>query len=213
RRAVATARAQEPLLQRAPPKAPAADEKTSDIVLKHLMQPFEFSVEMKGPKPAGYVKVNKAGAKASVKISPSETTDGDVSVGATPSGKTGDKNGVAIAIAAEAKQKTKTELSKQFDKGGADLVKSVTGKDNALKTEFFGKAKAEAKAGASGGKPEASTKLGFEFGVDAAIFGDTKVTLQVKLTLIGLKAKKGEKGLEFEATAFSAEPSQKLSVK
>jgi hypothetical protein len=210
-RAIATVRA--PLIQRAPPKAPAADEKTSDIVLKHLMQPFEFSVETKGPKPTGYVKINKAAAKASVKISPSETTDGDVTAGATPSGKAGDKTGVAIAIAAEAKQKTKTELSKATDKGVSDLVKAVTGKDNALKTEFFGKAKAEAKAGKSGGKGEASTKLGFDFGMDATIFGDAKVTLQCKITLIGLKAKQGAKGLEFEANAFSAEPNAKLSVK
>jgi hypothetical protein len=214
RRAAATAR--EPMIQRAPPKAPAApaaDEKTSDIVLKHLLQPLEFSVETKGPKPTGYVKINKASAKISVKISPSETTDGDVGAGAPVSGKTGDKNGVAIAIAAEAKQKTRTELNKQFDKGVSDLVKAVTDKDNALKTEFFGKAKAEAKAGSSGGKPEASTKLGFDVGMDATIFGGAKVTLQCKLTLIGLKAKKGEKGLEFEATAFSAEPSAKVSVK
>src|SRR5262249_10058755 len=134
-----------------------------------------------GPKPTGYVKMNKASLKGGVKITPSEVTDGDVSVGATPSGKTGDKNGTAIAIAAEAKQKTRTDLTKEYDKAISDLVKSVTGKDDALKTELFAKAKAEAKRASSGGKAEYSAKVGFDFGIDAAIFGVAKVTTQVKI--------------------------------
>jgi hypothetical protein len=216
RKAMATAHVQPPLIQRAPPKAPAApaaDEKTSDIVLKHLMQPLELSLETKGPKPTGYVKLNKASLKGSVKISPSEVTDGDVSVGGVPSARGGDKTGTAIAIAAEAKQKTQTDLTKHYDKAISEFVKSVTGKDNALKTELFAKAKAEAKRATAGGKSEYSAKVGFDFGIDAAVFGVAKVTTQVKLTLVGIKAKPGGKGFEFEATAFAAEPSQKVAVK
>ncbi len=92
--------------------------------------------------------------------------------------KTDDEEWLGISVAA-AKQKTRTELTKKLDDGVSSLIKSMTGQNNALKTELFAKAKAEAKGGSSGGKKEFSTKVGFDFGVDATIFGVAKVTMQV----------------------------------
>ncbi len=215
-----SARMKQPLIQRAGPDhgaAPAgakdSDKSLSDLLLSHLQAPVDVSLETK-PGGAGYVKCNKAGMKGQIKISPSKTADGDTTGGAGVGGKDqDDKKGLAITIAAEAKTQLQKSLTDQLSKAVSDLVKSMSGKDNALKMELFAKAKAEAKAAKSGGKPELSTKVGYDFGLDATLFGGVKVTFTVKLTLIGLKLKKGSKGFEFEANAFAAEASQKVAVK
>ncbi len=182
-------------------------------MLSHLQAPVDVSLETK-PGGAGYVKCNKAGMKGQIKISPSKTADGDPTGGPGVGGKDQDgKKGMAVTIAAEAKTQLQRSLTDQLSKAVSDLVKSMSGKDNALKMELFAKAKAEAKAAKSGGKPELSTKVGYDFGLDATLFGGVKVTFTVKLTLIGLKLKKGSKGFEFEANAFAAEASQKVAVK
>ncbi len=173
---------------------------------------MDVSLEMK-PGGAGYVKCNKVSMKGQIKLSPSHVDDGATTVGPGGGAKGGEKNGMAVSIVAEAKTQLQKSLTDQMSKAVSDLVKSMTGKDNALKMELFAKAKAEAKAAKSGGKPELSTKVGYDFGLDATLFGGVKVTFTVKLTLIGLKLKKGSKGFEFEANAFAMEASQKVSVK
>ena len=170
---------------------------------------LEFPVEFKGAKTTGVIKVNKAYFKPSVKISVSGVPDGDVNVGPTTGRKSSDgKASGQIGVTAEAKRTAQTELTKRFDQAVNSLVKSVTDKDGALKTELFAKAKAEAK----GGSKEAAVKVGYDFGLDATIFGMGKATLAVKFTLAGLKYKPSD-AIPVSATVLSADVSQKVGIK
>ena len=173
--------------------------------------PIELNLESKGPKSEGYVKMNKAYLKLQGKLTDSNqpAEGGAVNVGPSVGGKSSDgKNSGQVGVTAEAKKSAQTFLNKEFDAMVNSLVKSVTGKDDAVKTELFAKAKAEAKAGSK----EGSIKIGYDFGVDATIFGVGKVTAQVKFTLAGLKYKPSEKP-PVSATVLAADFSQKFAVK
>jgi hypothetical protein len=185
------------------PSAPAP----ASVLLQAV--PIEFNLETKGPKSEGYVKLNKAYLKGQAKLSVSGAPEGAVNVGPTFGGKSSDgKTSGQVGVAADAKQTAQIEMTKRFDAMVNSLVKSVTGQDEAVKTELFAKAKAEAKAGTK----EASAKIGYDFGVDVTVFGVGKATAAVKFTLAGLKYKPSEKP-PVSATVLAAEASGKLAAK
>ena len=155
------------------------------------------------------VKLNKVSFKASVKVSVSGVPEGDVNVGPAGGRKSSDgKGSVQIGVSADAKKTAQIELTKRIDAMVNSLVKAMTDRDGALKTEFFAKAKAEAKAG----RKEASAKLGYDFGVDATVFGVGKISCAAKFTLAGLKYKPSDTP-PVAATVLAAEINDKLAVK
>lgn len=175
--------------QRQAAAAPAASPGTS--------APFEWAVELPGPKsPAGYFRLNKGTfkikrGKISRKIPGSTSSVGG---GPTAGGTTKDgKHSPSIAVSAEAKQTAQLKLQQQADQWISSLVQAVTGKDKFLKTELFSKKKAEARLSRTGATNEFSAKWGYEFGIDATVFGVAKTTMSVGFTLAGIKLKKGER--------------------
>lgn len=170
---------------------------------------LDFPYEVKGPKTAGIMKLNKASFKVSVKIAVSGAPSGDVNVGPMAGVKSDDKGSAAqVGVTADAKRTAQTELTKRLDAMVNGLVKAVTDKDGALKTEVFGKAKAEAKGGAK----DASLTVGYDFGIDATVFGVGKKTITVKFTLAGLKYKPSEKP-PVSATVMAVGYSDKTAIK